>query len=150
MPILVDGNNLLYRLPRGQRSREAVRRTVLDRTRHERLRVTVVFDGAAPVGSAEREHLGSVTVLYAGSRSADDVIIDLIPTGHPARQWTVITDDGGLRRRAAERGAAVRSLAEWAARRPRPAPTRRSAEPKLSSREIDEWTAWFESSEAEE
>lgn len=144
MPILIDGNNLLHRLPREQRTREAVRREVLERTRHERLRVTVVFDGPPPEGAAAREHLGAVTVQYSGGRSADDMIVELIPHGPPARQWTVVTDDAGLRRRVVDRGAAVRSLAEWSGRRPRPAPTRRRAEPKLSAREIDEWTAWFE------
>ncbi len=144
MPIVVDGNNLLHRLPAGQRSREAVRREVLERTRHERQRVTVVFDGPPPPGAPERESLGAVMVVYSGGRPADDVIVALLPGGPPARQWTVVSDDGGLRRRALDLGAGVRSLAEWSRRRPRAPASRPSAEPKLSSREVEEWAEWFE------
>ena len=63
MPILVDGNNLLHRLPRGSRSRADVRRLVLGAIRHERMAVVVVFDGPPPAGSPEVESLGSATVV---------------------------------------------------------------------------------------
>lgn len=142
MPILIDGNNLLHRL--GDRSRASVRRRVLDATRHERMSLAVVFDGPPPAGSPARESLGAVTVVYAGSRSADDVIVESLPEGPAARQWTVITDDRGLAARVKERGAAVRSLAEWQRRRRwTPRPGRSPVESKLSSREIAEWEDYF-------
>jgi len=142
MPILVDGNNLLHRLPRHERSREDVRRLVLDQVRHENMTVTVVFDGPAPDGSPMRENLGRVTVVYSGSNSADDVIIDLLPTAGPARNWVVVTDDRGLATRTRGRGAEVRSLAQWRARPTRP--SRRAVfESKLPSREVAEWESMF-------
>jgi hypothetical protein len=150
MPILVDGNNLLHRRRSGDRSRDAVRREVLDRTRHERQRVTVVFDGPPPAGAPEREVLGPVVVLYSGGRPADDIIVGLIPGGAAARQWVVVTDDRGLRRRAADAGAGVRSIAEWSRQRPRRPAPRPTSEPRLSSREIDEWAEWFERGPGEE
>lgn len=144
MPIVIDGNNLLHRLPTAERSRGAVRREVLDLTRHERMSVTVVFDGPPPAGAPTREGLGPVTIVYAGSRRADDVIVDSLPGEPSARQWTVVTDDRGLAARVKERGATVRSLAQWQQRRRRPArPGRPGPEPKLSSREVADWESYF-------
>ncbi|HSL19647.1 MAG TPA: NYN domain-containing protein [Methylomirabilota bacterium] len=143
MPIVVDGNNLLHLLPRPERSRAAVRRQVLDATRHETLSVTVVFDGPPPEGAPDRESLGRVTVVYAGSRSADDVIVALLPEGAAARQWSVVTDDRGLAERVRARGAAVRRLADWQRRRRPQQPQRPQVESKLSSREIEEWESYF-------
>ena len=142
MPLLLDGNNLVHRLPGSTRSRTEVRRLVLEATRHERLAVVVVFDGPPPPGSPLEEALGSVTVLWSGPVSADDTIVGKIPNGPAAGQWTVITDDRGLADRARRRGARVRRLSEWQARRTAP-PRRPRTEPKLSSREVDEWEAFF-------
>jgi len=142
MPLLVDGNNLLHGLNLGRSSRTAVRRLVLDACRHERRRVTVVFDGPPPGGAPSRESLGAVTVVYSGAAAADDVIVRQLPAGREARDWVVVTDDRGLQRRARERGAEVRSLADW--RRHRLArPRRQAPESKLSSREVAEWEDYF-------
>lgn len=142
MPVLLDGNNLLHRLPKANRSRAAVRRLVLDATRSERMSVTVVFDGPPPAGSPPEELLGRALVIYSGPRSADEVILSRIPAGRAARQWIVVTDDRGLGQRARDRGASVRALRQWQAR-PRKTPTGRGAEPKLSSREVSEWEEYF-------
>ena len=143
MPILLDGNNLLHRLPRAQRTRAEVRKQVLDITRRETVSVTVVFDGPPPDGAPSRESLGRVTVIYSGSRAADDVIFDLLPSGSAAGQWSVVTDDRGLATRVKDRGAKVRRLAEWRGRRRQKAPARARAESKLSSNEIAEWEDYF-------
>ena len=144
MPIIVDGNNLLHRLPTTSRSRAEVRRLVLETTRHERIAIVVVFDGPPPTGSPSEESLGSVTVVYAGKAVADDVIIGRLPTGRAASQWAVVTDDRGLAERARRRGATVRGLSEWQRRRP-PTPKRVTREPKLSSHEVQEWEDFFSS-----
>ena len=146
MPIVIDGNNLLHNLPKHDRKRDAVRRSALDKVRHEGVSLTVVFDGPPPPGSPEHEHLGRVSVRYSGSTSADDVIVGLLPSDRRASEWVVVTDDRGLRDRVRERGAQVRSLKEWQSRKPR-APRRQAWEPKLSSREIDEWEEFFASRE---
>lgn len=142
MPVAIDGNNLLHSLPAPARSRSDVRRQVLDAVRHEGLQVTVVFDGPPPAGSPAIEHLGRVTVRYAGGASADDVILSLIPAGRAASQWVVVTNDRGLRERAKQRGARARSLVEWRGRR-RVKPVRPAADPPMSAREIAEWEAFF-------
>jgi hypothetical protein len=146
MPIIIDGNNLLHSLTRDDRSRNAVRRSTLDAVRHGGVSLILVFDGPPPAGSPEREHLGRVDVRYAGSESADDVIIGLLPPGRRASEWVVVTDDRGLRDRVRDRGAKVRSLSEWRSRKARPQ-RRKGFEPKLSSREISDWEEYFASRE---
>ena len=143
MPILLDGNNLLHRMPKSQRCRSAVRKQVLETTRHETMSVTVVFDGPPPDGAPARENLGRVTVVYAGSRSADDVIVNMLPDGPAAKQYTVITDDRGLADRVRDRRAKVRRLAEWQGRRQQKPPRRSTFESKLSSHDVAEWEDFF-------
>lgn len=146
MPILVDGNNLLHRLPAGERDRSHVRRLVLDRVRGERQRVTVVFDGPPPDGSPVEESLGAATVVYGNGSSADDVILRRLPDGAAARQWSVVTDDRALQRAARQRGAEIRSLAEWRSPRSRrPTARRPAAEAPLPSSEVEAWQRIFES-----
>jgi uncharacterized protein YaiI (UPF0178 family) len=104
--------------------------------------VTVVFDGPPPTGVPARESLGRATVVYAGSRTADDVIVSMLPGGAEAKQFSVVTDDLVLADRARERGANVRRLAEWQGRRkqkPRPS----KFESKLSSHDIADWENFF-------
>ena len=141
MPLIIDGNNLLHRLPREARSRGAVRRQVLETVRRQKVMVTVVFDGPPPSGSPEIEHLGRVTIRYSGEAVADEVIVGLLPAERAA-DWVVVTDDRELRERARQKGARVRPLDEWGGRRQ--APRRRSRhEPKLSSHELADWEAYF-------
>jgi predicted RNA-binding protein with PIN domain len=149
MPFLIDGNNLLHSLPLPAASRGDVRRAVLDACRHERMRATVVFDGPPPDGTPSRESLGSITVVYSGSKTADDVIIHQLPQGKETRDWIVVTDDRQLRERVKNLGAAVQALREWQGRKRRPA-SRRRTEPKLSSHEVAEWEAFFSDKREEE
>ncbi len=145
MPLLIDGNNLLHSLRRSERSRADVRHLVLEAVRHERLQVTVVFDGPPPDGSPKVEHLARVTVRYSGSSSADDVILRVLPDGSRASEWVVVTDDRELGSRVRDCGGRVLSLSEWHNRRPRP-PRRPTHEPKLSSHDVAKWEAFFSSS----
>jgi len=105
--------------------------------------VIVVFDGPPPTGAPARESLGKVTVVYSGSRAADDVIIGLLPGGAEAKQFSVVTDDRGLADRARERGAKVRRLAEWRGRKKQEPPRRSTFESKLSSHDVADWENFF-------
>lgn len=145
MPLILDGNNLLHSLPRGLRSREEVRKQVLEVVRRQAVSLTVVFDGPPPEASPEVEHLGRVTIRYSGMLAADEVILALLPV-RGTDQWVIVTDDRELRERARSKGARVRSLAEWAGRRKTPQRISRR-EAKLSSHEIADWEAYFSQSQ---
>lgn len=150
MPILIDGNNLMHRLPKGERSRASVRRMTLEKARRENMRVLLVFDGPAPDGTPTREDLGRLTVLYSEAASADEVILKHLPRGPTARDWTVVTDDRGLGRRVTATGARLRSLGAWCNKKT--APRRYSVVPeaKLSSRDVAEWESFFAQTENSE
>jgi hypothetical protein len=142
MPLLIDGNNLLHSLPPSERSRGDVRHLVLEAVRHERLQVTVVFDGPPPDGSPKVEHLGRVTVRYSGSSSADDLILRVLPDGSRTSEWVVVTGDRELGRRVRDCGGRVLSLGEWHRRKPRQ-PRKPAHQPKLSSHDIADWETYF-------
>ncbi len=148
MPVVIDGNNLLHATV-GARDRGDVRRQALESVRNEGMDLTVVFDGPPPSGSPVLEHLGRVTVHYAGGRSADEVILQIIPNGPRATEWVVVTDDRELRDRARGRGARIRSLSEWRRRRVR-RPVRATHEAKLSPHDVADWEAFFARNEDED
>jgi hypothetical protein len=141
MPVVIDGNNLMHAVSPSS-GRDSVRRQALETVRGEGVTITVVFDGPPRQGSPNVEHLGRVTVRYSGERSADDLIVDLIPDGKRAAEWVVVTNDRGLARRVEERGGTVRSLADWRRRRPRKAFVK-PHQSKLSSHEVAEWEEFF-------
>jgi len=143
MPILIDGNNLMHTLPPASRSRTAVRQLTLERIRHERMRVYLVFDGPAPEGFSQREELGHLTILYSGKKSADDLIVQKLPRGPSASNWTVITNDRGLSRRVKTSGAKIRKLNEWTIKKAPKRHSRPLPEAKLSSHDIDDWQTFF-------
>jgi hypothetical protein len=142
MPILVDGNNLLHRLPPGQQSRSAVRQLTLDLVRRESVHVSLVFDGPPPPGTPARESLGRLTIVYSGSNSADDTIVRFLPHGAPARGWVVVTDDRQLADRVRAIGATVRSLDRWR-HKLLAAPFGKESQDGLSAAEVSEWEAYF-------
>jgi hypothetical protein len=142
VPTLVDGNNLLHRLPPGLRGRQELRRLCLDLVRREGLQLTLVFDGQPPPGSPARESLGRLTILYAAPRNADDAIIASLPPPPEARSFVVVTDDRDLGQRARRVGARVRPLRDWWPKLVAPAvePTREGG---LSADQVAEWEKVF-------
>lgn len=111
MPYLIDGSNLLGVMRQDRHGdgpkRELVR--LLARfARAKKTRVSCVFDGPEPASFGR--HLGSVTVSFSGSRSADDLIAERSAQG---RGWTVITSDRGLSARVERRQVAVQGGAEF-------------------------------------
>ncbi len=109
--VLVDGHNLIGRMPGpGFRDEAASRAALLERLaawasgRGEP--VTVVFDGDRP-GGPGTDRFGPLRVVYApAGRSADDEILRRVER-RGGRGVTVITSDRGLADRARARGARV-------------------------------------------
>lgn len=143
MPVVIDGNNFMYGST-GSGGRGDLRRKALEAVRNEGFELTVVFDGPPPEGTPPIEHLGRVTVRYAAPKTADEVIVKLIPEDSRAGAWVVVTDDRELQHEVRRRGARVRSLAEWRRRRVKRS-RRTTHESKLSSHEVADWEAYFSS-----
>ena len=101
MPFLIDGSNVLgaMRVDRhSDASKRALVRLLAGFARAKRTRVTCVFDGPEPPSFAR--HLGVVSIVFSGPRSADEVIVERAANG---RGWSVVTSDRGLAARVQRR-----------------------------------------------
>lgn len=113
MPWVIDGNNLLGRSGAPRDAADAKRQLVRALARFARARRTKVvcaFDGSAPEHFGT--HLGGVTVVFGGERSADDVIAKKVAHGDG---WKVVTDDRGLASRIGGRRVEVVSARAFVA-----------------------------------
>ena len=130
MPWLIDGSNILGPDRLSDDAKRALVRLLAGFARAKRTRVTCVFDGPEP--SNFGRHLGGVTVVFSGSRNADDVIVERAANG---RGWSVVTADRGLAARVQRRHVDVVS----------PGVMMQEAEAAASVSEGvgDEWDAWF-------
>ena len=70
--------------------------------RAKRTKVACYFDGSEPEHFGR--HLGSVSVIFSGARSADDLIAKKVATGSG---WKVVTADRGLAARIQRRQVEV-------------------------------------------
>jgi predicted RNA-binding protein with PIN domain len=115
MPILVDGNNLLYAVADAlghQISRYALADMLARFARHRRQSVRVVFDGApASDYDADQFHmLEGVAVTFSYPGPADRVVIDDLNADSAPRSLRVVSTDRQIRRAARRRKArSVRS-----------------------------------------
>jgi uncharacterized protein YaiI (UPF0178 family) len=98
--------------------------------RAKRTRVTCIFDGPEPASFGR--HLGGVTVVFSGGRTADDLIAERAAQG---RGWSVVTSDRGLAARVERRQVSVVAPGDFI----REMETSSSAEPELG----DDWDAYF-------
>ncbi|HZI65445.1 MAG TPA: NYN domain-containing protein [Thermoanaerobaculia bacterium] len=142
MPYLVDGNNLIGRAGRGKASagvRSDLIRELSDRLRRTRARVLVFFDG-----SGETVSLGSLSVRFSGTVTADDAIVRELARARAPREETVVTADRELARRSRDAGARVLSPDEFWSRFGSERAAKRggaSDEPRV---DVEEWTRFFE------
>ena len=133
MAWLIDGSNVLGAMRVDRHSDDAKRgliRLLASFARAKRTRVTCVFDGPEPASFAT--HLGSVSIVFSGARSADDIIIERAAVG---RGWNVVTSDRGLAARVERRQVSV------------VAPAKFIREMEIASTESesveDDWAAYF-------
>lgn len=114
--LLVDGDNVLHEV-RGDRDQGAVA-WLLPRLllwRPEGVRIVVAFDGhSAPGESSRRRVTHGIEFYHSGSRSADDLLIELLSARpYAARAHTaVVTRDRALTDRARQAGGVTRSV-DW-------------------------------------
>lgn len=90
-------------------SKRELARLAASFSRAKRTKVTLFFDGPEPPNFAR--HLGAVTVVFAGKRSADDLIVE--QTG-AARDAHVVTSDRALAARVGGRRIEVVDAQQFA------------------------------------
>jgi len=113
VPWIVDGSNVLGRHGAPRAAADAKRQLVRALARFARARRTKVvctFDGDEPEHFGKS--LGSVRIVFSGSRPADDIIVKMVATGSG---WNVVTDDQALASRIRGRKVEVVAVRRFSA-----------------------------------
>lgn len=151
MPILIDGHNLIGKLPDirlddpDDEAKLVVRlRTYCARTNK---RVTVAFDHGLPGGPSRELSGGGVKVIFAvAGRTADGILCERIRRARDPRGLTVVTSDHQIVAAAQARGARVVRSEEFAVQldTPRTVETLETErDVSLSEDEVNEWLGIF-------
>jgi hypothetical protein len=121
VPVVIDGNNLLYAARAVETAGPLMGRSLLCGTLSQWAsrrgeRVHVVFDGPSP-GRARATQIGDsdIEVSFSGGVSADAALIGMIEADSAARRLLVVSSDREIVRAAKRRRAqAIRSDEFWA------------------------------------
>lgn len=121
MPVVIDGNNLLYAARAADTTALLLGRAMLCGAvgrwaRQKNQQVTVIFDGPAPDGQrkAQVECPGVQTAYSGAGKSADAVVIQFIEAHSAPRSLLVVSTDREIVRAARRRRARpVRSEDFW-------------------------------------
>lgn len=159
MPLIVDGHNLIPRIPGLSLSQIDDEMQLVDLLqeycRLARKQVEVYFD-LAPPGLPRARRFGNVTARFvrAGQTADQAIRARLARLGREARNWTVVSSDGEVQAAARAARAGVISSDDFArqlaaALGRTPSPEERSPEP-LSKEEIDDWLRLFGGEEGTE
>jgi len=150
MPILIDGHNLIGRMPAlsladpdDERQLVALLLSYRARTRKP---VTVVFDPGGAFALPEARRHGGVEVIFAphGS-SADQVIARRVRRSRDPAGITVVTSDRELAGEVVNYGARVKSAETFAAELSALTGDRSEGhDSPLSAAELEAWLALFE------
>ena len=102
MPWIVDGSNVLGTARAATEAKRELVRNLARFARAKRTRVVCVFDGAETESFGTK--LGSVSVVFSGARSADELIVARVASGSG---WKVVTSDRALAGRVGGRRVEV-------------------------------------------
>lgn len=150
MPILIDGHNLIGRMPALSLEDPDDEEKLIRICKSYRARtgkaITVVFDPGTPFSLAGRRREGGVEIVFAPHGSTADAVIArrMQKSGNP-RGWLVITSDLELAGRVSRRGARVQSSEDFASELASlgyAAPDQ--ADVHLTPEEVEEWLSLFE------
>lgn len=134
MSWVIDGNNLLGRAGASRDAADSKRqliRALANFARARRTKVACYFDGSEPEDFGR--HLGSVSVIFSGARSADELIVKKVATGSG---WKVVTADRALAARIQRRQVEVVDPGDFMAE----LESLPQGEEKVAG---EEWAAWF-------
>ena len=151
MPLLIDGHNLIGKLPDihlddpDDEAKLVIRlRSYCARTSK---RVTVVFDHGLPGGHSRELSGGGVEVVFAPTgRTADGILCERIRRARDPRGLMVVTSDRQIIAVAQSRGARVIRSEEFAAQLSAPRTVETSEAERdvnLSAEEVNEWLKMF-------
>lgn len=154
MPLLIDGHNLIGRLPdlRLDDPDDEAKLTARLRAYCARTgkRVAVVFDRGLPGGRSHELSGGGVEVVFAATgRTADGILRARIRRTRNPRGLIVVTSDRAIITAAQARGVRVVRSEEFAARLSAPQSVLGERDVQLSAEEIEEWLKVFETGNEE-
>ena len=124
----------------GGGSREGLVSELCDVARRKRKNLTVVFDGPPEPGRPKVQAFGTVTVVFAAPRSADEEIIRRIREARDPRGVTVVTDDRMLAAEVASAGARTAGIGIFARDASSPEGRAEKPAPALG---LADWERWF-------
>ncbi len=148
MPILIDGHNLIGRLPtvslQDADDEEKLVRLLRSYQARTGKAITVVFDPGGPSALPRSRRFGAIEILFAPhSSSADAVIARRVRSSPDPQGWLVITSDQGLAETVVQQGARVQSAEAFALElEPREPSDWKDAPP--SPDEVEAWLGLFE------
>jgi predicted RNA-binding protein with PIN domain len=156
MPILIDGHNLIGKLPglslEDADDEEQLIRLLQSHRARTGKSITVVFDPGTTFALSQSVRLGGVEVVFAphGS-SADAVISRRVRRARDRRGWLVVTSDRELAAQVSHQGARVQDAADFARQlgSSGASPPEADGEPPtwktepLSPEDVDKWLALF-------
>jgi predicted RNA-binding protein with PIN domain len=102
MPYVVDGSNVLGAARTATEAKRSLVRDLVRFARAKRTRVVCVFDGEE--SESFGRHLGGVSVVFSGARTADELIVARVASGNG---WKVVTGDRALAGRVVGRRVEV-------------------------------------------
>ena len=149
MPILIDGHNLIGKIPSislqdPDDEEQLVRSLIAYRARTGR-QITVVFDPGGAFSLPESRRYGGVEVVYPPHGSdADATIARRVRRSRDRNSWLVVTSDQELGRTVAALGARVLSAEAFAADLDPPAMDATGwKDTQLAPEEVEAWLDLF-------
>ena len=151
MPYIVDGHNLIPRIPGIELNQidDEIRliEVLQEYCRVFRRQIEVYFDNAPPGGATVRRY-GAVKALFVRQgRTADQAIQDrLTRLGMAARNWIVVSSDHAVQAAARTAHATVLTSDQFAreiASVSTPDDPGQSEEPALNKDELNDWLSLF-------
>jgi predicted RNA-binding protein with PIN domain len=154
--VLIDGNNLLYRVPETSRlasddfeaAKRLLCRMLSDYAGRSQARITVVFDGYAGTGQRFGTEPEVRAIHTISPETADQRIIKMLKRAEDPASLCVVSDDrAGVETPARELGARVVSSTSFAASLSRRGSSREVLQEKpaadVSPHEVDDWLEFF-------
>ena len=150
MPLLIDGHNLIGKMPdlslEDLDDESDLTLRVRQYCRRNNRRATIVFDAGLVGGRSHNLSTAKVEVLFASAgRSADGIIRERLRKASDPRSLLVVSSDRAVQEAASKRGARVVPAEEFAAELatdpPRAKPEQEKTTPEGS---LEEWLELFE------